>query len=354
MKVLSLTKYGRMGASSRMRSLQYQPYSAAAGYEVATNELIDDRMLSHRYQNGRYSLGSLLYSYVNRFLALLDRSNFDVLWIEKEALPWFPASIELILLRGVPYVIDYDDAVFHSYDLHRSVAVRKLFGNRLDRLMAKAALVTAGNKYLAKRAIDAGAKWVEVLPTVVDLERYPRGSSASRGDVLRIVWIGSPSTAHYLTLLREPLKQLAFRYPFVLRVIGAKEVDIPGVDIEYVVWSENSEVDSISSCAIGIMPLVDSPWERGKCGYKLIQYMACYLPVVASPVGANVDIVDDGVNGFLVASANDWVTALSDLLQSSELRVAMGDAGRARVEEKYCLQRTGPLLVELLRRVAEK
>ena len=337
-----------------MRSLQYQPYSERAGCQVSNSELIDDGMLANRYQFGRYSFGALFLSYARRIRVLLNRHEFNVLWIEKEALPWWPAWLELMLLSGVPYVIDYDDAIFHSYDMHKFGIVRKLFGNRLDRLMANAALVTVGNNYLAKRAVDAGAKWVEVLPTVVDLERYSKGISLNLSSVLRVVWIGSPSTAHYLNLLREPLRQIAIQIPFVLRVIGAEKVDIPGVDVEYVIWSEDSEVDSISSCSIGIMPLVDSPWERGKCGYKLIQYMACHLPVVASAVGANIDIVEDGVSGFLVTNSDGWVSALSELLQSAKLRAAMGRAGRARVEEKYCLQETGPRLVELLCRVAEK
>jgi len=354
MKVLSLTKYGRMGASSRMRSLQYQPYSVSAGYDVTVSELITDQLLADRYQNGRYNFGPLIHAYAKRFSVMLNRRSFDVMWIEKEAMPWLPAIFELMLLRGVPYVIDYDDAVFHSYDLHKSCVVRQIFGDRLDRLMAKAALVTAGNSYLARRAINAGAPWVEVLPTVVDLERYPSAPIESPVDVLRIVWIGSPSTAHYLHLLREPLKQLALKTRFVLRVIGAKDVDIPGVQVEYVAWSEDSEVSAISSCAIGIMPLIDSPWERGKCGYKLIQYMACHLPVVASAVGANIDIVAEGVNGFLVKHSDEWITALSKLFESAELRAAFGLAGRKRVEEKYCLQKTGPRLIELLRLVAEK
>ena len=226
--------------------------------------------------------------------------------------------------------------------------------------MSKAALVVGGNSYLAQRAIDAGATWVEVLPTVVNLDRYPirspLESSADSGalSVLRIVWIGSPSTAHYLDLLRETLKELATHTPFVLRVIGASEVSIPGVEVETIAWTEDTEVDSISSCAVGIMPLEDSPWEKGKCGYKLIQYMACSLPVVASAVGANVEIVEDGKNGYLVRSTDEWVVALRTLLESPRLRAEMGKAGRARVEENYCLQKTGPRLVELLRVASKK
>lgn len=354
MKVLSLTKYGRMGASSRMRSIQYAPFSMRAGYDVTFDALLSDELLGERYLTGHYDGFALVRAYMERIRLLMDRKDFDVMWIEKEALPWLPAFIESMLLSGVPYVLDYDDAVFHSYDMHGSWVVRKLLGSRLDKLMKKAALVTAGNGYLAQRAIDAGAPWVEILPTVVDLDRYPSGRSTKVFSVPRVVWIGSPSTAHYLHLLREPLRQLALKTPFVLRVIGAKGLEIPCVEVEYVPWTEDTEVDSIASCAVGIMPLEDSPWEKGKCGYKLIQYMACSLPVVASAVGANVEIVEDGESGYLANSSDDWITALRTLLESSELRHAMGRAGRLRVEEKYCLQQTGPRLVELLLAASKK
>jgi glycosyltransferase involved in cell wall biosynthesis len=360
MRVLSLTKYGRLGASSRMRSIQYMPFSVRAGYEVVSQALLKDELLIKRYSTGNYGFASLIQAYLARATMLLERRSFDVIWIEKEALPWFPAAIELMLLSGVPYVLDYDDAVFHSYDMHQSRMVKKFFGSRLDRLMSKATLVTAGNRYLAQRAIDAGASWVEVLPTVVNLDRYPirlylqNCANSSVPSVLRIVWIGSPSTAHYLELLHEALKELATRMPFILRVIGASGVRIPGVIVETVEWTEDTEVDSISSCAIGIMPLENSPWEKGKCGYKLIQYMACSLPVVASAVGANIEIVEDGKNGYLVRSTDEWVVALRTLLESPGLRAEMGKAGRARVEENYCLQKTGPRLVELLRVASKK
>lgn len=349
MKVLSLAKYGRMGASSRMRSIQYAPFSMRAGYDVTFDALLSDELLSKRYLTGHYDYLALIRAYMKRVGLLMDRKDFDVMWIEKEALPWWPASVEAMLLSGVPYVLDYDDAVFHGYDMHGSWVVRKMLGSRLDKLMSRAALVTAGNGYLAQRAIDAGAPWVEVVPTVVDLDRYPAGGSTKVFSTPRIVWIGSPSTAHYLHLLREPLRQLASKASFILRVIGANDLRLPGVDVEYVPWTEDTEVDSIASCAVGIMPLEDSPWEKGKCGYKLIQYMACSLPVVASAVGANVEIVENGRSGYLANSVDEWITALHTLLESPDLRRAMGRTGRRRVEDRYCLQKTGPLLVELLR-----
>lgn len=308
-------------------------------------------MLHYR---GSYSLLDLVNSYLVRIRALLYRKQFDVLWIEKEALPWLPLWIEACLLHGVPYVLDYDDAVFHNYDQHRFAAVRWLYGKRLDGLMSKAALVVGGNDYLAQRARAAGARWVEVVPTVIDLDRYPvpvvfGGDKAALQ--LSIVWIGSPSTARYLKLLEKPLQLLAKRWPLVLRVIGA-EFQMHGVRVQCVQWSEATEVESIAAGHAGVMPLLESPWEQGKCGYKLIQYMACGLPVVASPVGVNNQIVEHEVNGFLARSDAEWVVALEQLFAQAQLRHRMGKAGRAKVEAQYCIQKTGPKMAELLKKAA--
>ncbi len=353
MKILFLTKYDRLGASSRMRSLQYIPFLESRGVTCVTNSFLSDDLLENKYASGRYPYSELLKAYARRLMTVINSSRFDLVWIEKEAFPWFPASVEIWLLRQIPYVLDYDDAVFHAYDLHANHWLRMIFGRRLDHLMHKATLVVAGNGYLAQRAVDAGAGWVEILPTVVDMERYnPMQFDLSCPPC--IVWIGSPSTAHYLEALRVPLKQLAAEIPFVLRVIGAKDVVIAGVDVELVPWTESTEVAAIASCAIGIMPLEDSPWEKGKCGYKLIQYMACGLPVVASPVGVNVDIVDEGCNGFLAATSEQWVRALGRLLKSPPIRQGLGRAGRRLVEQNYCLQKTAPRLLDLLRRASER
>ncbi len=362
-KVLALTKYGRTGASSRLRMLQYVPWLQKAGLEITVQELLSDDLLARRYRYGGYGLGALSVAYFYRIRTLIMRRQFDVLWIGKEALPWMPFWLERGLLQGIPYVLDYDDAVFHQYDMHPNPLLRRLYGRRLDGLMAGAALVVGGNNYLLQRARDAGAQWVEHVPTVIDLVRYePKISALCNGidpsvdssEVLRIVWIGTPATVHYLELLRQPLQTLAAKQRFKLRVIGGGHIDLPSVDVEYVAWSEATEADSIRLCDVGVMPLLDSPWERGKCGYKLIQYMASGLPVVASNVGVNPEIVQHGENGFLANKGNEWVALLDRLLKDASLRAHMGLSGRQQVERAYCTQHTGPRMTELLRAASRR
>ena len=350
MNTLLLSRYGRLGASSRLRSFQFFPWLQQAGMVCRFEPLIMDDLLKLKYDSGSYPITQSFFSYAERIALLLRRGQFDLIWIEKEALPWLPSFLECALLSGVPYVLDFDDAVFHNYDLHRSAWVRRLLGRRLDHLMAGARLVTVGNDYLGQRARDAGAPWVELVPTVIDLDRYPVEPCALEPHgVPRIVWIGSPSTIKYLVDLGPALAALAQRHAFTLRVIGGV-LQMPGVDVECVEWSEDSEVRSISDCDVGIMPLTDSPWERGKCGYKLIQYMACRLPVVASPVGVNVQIVEEGINGFLAGDSDTWITRLEQLLSDPAMRGNMGSIGRRKVETDYCVQRVAPRLISLLRK----
>ena len=296
----------------------------------------------------------MLRGYARRLRMLFAREGYDLLWIEKECLPWFPAGIEQALLgHRIPYVLDYDDAVFHDYDQHRNAAVRRMLGGKHPDLMRGAALVIAGNDYLAAYARCAGAPWVELLPTAVDLSRYEDRDMldvASKGtDAPPCVgWIGQRATAAFLKPLAPVFAQLAAQGKGRFAAIGINASAL-GLPMDSIDWSEATEVQSIRGFDIGIMPLLDGPFERGKCGYKLIQYMACGLPVIASPVGVNRQIVDHGVNGFLADSPAEWSAALATLLSDSALRLRMGEAGRQKVKRQFCTQVTGPRLVELLK-----
>jgi hypothetical protein len=355
MKVLMLSRYERLGASSRMRFYQYLPWLEAAGISITMAPLFSDAYVQGLQRNTKSPLDALR-AYAGRVQALLASREFDLLWIEKETLPWLPAWVEKMLLPGaVPYVLDYDDAVFHYYDENRNPVVKALLAGKHPALMQGAALVVAGNVYLAEFARQAGAPHVEVVPTVIDLARYPLAPrKRAVGDTLPCVgWIGQRATASFLAPYAPIFERLSAEGLARFAAIGidAKSLGLP---MDSIPWVEATEVDSISSCDIGIMPLVDEPFERGKCGYKLIQYMACGLPVVASPVGVNRQIVEHGVNGFLAETPEQWEQALRTLLANPELRQRMGQAGRQKFERQYCIQVTGPTLARLLIEAAKK
>ncbi len=355
MKVLALTRYARLGASSRVRMMQYGPYLAAAGLTVETSPFFDDAYLEALYAGGPRAKVALA-AYGRRLGRLIQGAGANLVWMEKELLPWCPWPVEgLLRPRGVPLVTDYDDAVFHRYDRHPNPLVRAVLGRKIDRVMAASSLVVAGNDYLAQRARAAGARRVEIVPTVVDADAYAAVPAMQDPARPRLGWIGLPETwAKYLRPMLPHLTATAARHGAVLRVVGAGQ-DAEGLDgVESVAWTEATEIAEIARMDIGLMPLDASPWSQGKCGYKLIQYMACGLPVVASPVGVNRALVTHGENGFLAETPQDWADALSRLLADPELRVRMGAAGRARVQAGYSLQAQGPRLAGLLREIAAR
>jgi len=357
MKVLYLPRYGRLGASSRVRGYQYLPGLRAAGLDISVAPLLPDTYLAALYAQQRPSKAEILVAYARRLAALMQSKRFDVLWLEYEAFPWLPGCLdEWALGRRIPYVLDFDDAIFHRYDQHRSAWVRRWLGGKIDALMRRAALVTCGNEYLAQRARQAGAQRVQILPTAIDLERYPATPIARRPGAQHspvIGWIGSPATAHYLEQVRQPLARVCQNGRARVCLIGARQPNWADLPLQLVPWSEATEVEQIAALDVGIMPLPDTPWERGKCGYKLIQYMGCSLPVVASPVGVNREIVEHGRNGFLADTPAAWEQALGALVDDAALRERLGAAGRAKVVRAFSVQANAPLLLDALRTAAQ-
>lgn len=351
MKILVLSRYSSLGASSRIRFIQYVPLLISEGFQVTVAPLFNDKYVMS-LQEGKRNKSQIIFSYLTRIALLLKRKTYDLIWMEKEALPWIPYFFESALISsGTPLVLDFDDAVFVHYDEHTKRAVRTFLGGKYGELMRRATLVTAGNEYLAQYARNAGAKNVEVFPTVVDLNRYPARDSEKKSQndsIPNIIWIGQSSTGHFLKPMIPLIKRFSDESLARFKAIGidSDEVYSP---IESLPWSEESEFEQLMLGDIGIMPLSDGPFERGKCGYKLIQYMACGLPVVASPVGVNEQIVDHGVNGLLAGSLDEWAAALRKLISDPALREQMGKAGREKVEKHFSLQVLAPRLLQSIK-----
>lgn len=345
-RVLILTRYGKKGASSRVRFYQYLPYLRQHGFVFSVIPLLKDTYLEKLYQGQTRPWVDVLAGYIRRTIDLLKHHHHDILWIEKEVYPWVPALIERMLLpKGVPYVVDYDDAIFHNYDMHPNPWVRRFLGRKIDTVMRHASLVVVCNHYLAKRAFQAGAKRIEILPSVVDTHRYvPENRTPS--EVFTIGWVGSPSTSRYLRMIQAALAEICKEGKARVVAVGSGPLDLPGVPLKVIPWDESTEVMEIQGFDVGISPLQNGPWEQGKCGFKLIQYMACGKPVVASPVGINKEIVNHGVNGFLATTIEEWLRALMVLRDNKSVRAAMGKASRATVEKHYSLHIALPRLAK--------
>jgi glycosyltransferase involved in cell wall biosynthesis len=350
MKVLALTRYGRVGVSSRMRVYQYLSILQSSGIDVQVSPLLRDNYLRRFHAGQAVKWPEILGDYLKQVLRVTSARNFDLLWIEDEIFPNLPAWFEQALSKlGIRYAVDYDHAVFHRYDLSAHPA-KRILRNKIDRVMRNSALVVCGNEYLAQRARASGAPRVEVVPIAVDLERYTVFRPASPGRVV-VGWTGALAGATHRTPALHALKRLAGEFPLRMRVIGAHFSE-PGLEVDCRPCAEKNEIDEIRRFDIGIMPLVDSPFMRGKSGYKVIQYMAAGKPVVASPVGANREIIVHGVNGYLADTPDDWLQAFRTLFESVEARQRMGAQGRLAVEERYCVDITGPRIAQLFHELA--
>jgi glycosyltransferase involved in cell wall biosynthesis len=251
-------------------------------------------------------------------------------------------------------VVDYDDAVFHNYDQHSLGMIRYWMGDKIDWVMRNAQMVFVGNPYLGDRALQAGAKQIQLLPTVINPDRYQR-KEFTTSEKVRIGWIGSPTTIKYLEDLKPVFQELQKTHDFELVIINSKAAEWSPMDFEvsWIPWTEETEVASIRSMDIGIMPLSDNLWERGKCAYKLIQYMACGLPVVASPIGMNEEVVTAGENGYLAKDEKDWISYLGMLIEDATLRKKLGDNGYQLVSEKYTLNKNFEIMEAAVKKLKE-
>lgn len=338
--IRALTRYGPRAAATRVRLLQFAPLLEAAGYGVRLEPLFDDALLDRLDRGRRADPVAVARGYARRLAAL--RRPADLVWVQYELLPFLPLERLAAGLRA-PLIVDYDDAIFHRYDCH--IALR----DKLTPLWRAAAAVTVGNPYLAAR-IAPHARETMLLPSVVDTDVWRPGPRAPQNRP-RIGWMGSPTTFAHVAPLLPLLGRLVAEGIAEVRLVGAPAgAEVPP-GVEAVPWRPESEVAEVQAFDIGIMPLPDSPFERGKCGYKLIQAMACARPVVASPVGVNAKLVTPDV-GLLATSGAEWEAALRDLLGDPARRERLGAEGRARVEAAWSLRIHGPRLVDLVHRFA--
>jgi glycosyltransferase involved in cell wall biosynthesis len=236
-------------------------------------------------------------------------------------------------------VFDFDDAIYVRKPRHVGEPADDSWWRRqkFAATCRRVDVVAAGNDVLAAAAA-AHARHIVILPTALDASLY-RATTATQDDPPTIAWVGNPENLGYLEILHPALARLSARHPTLrLRVICSAFPNWPDVRIDEVRWSPTTEIEALASSHIGVMPLTDDEWARGKCAFKLLQYMAASLPCVASPVGANTEAVIDGRTGFHARDASEWERALERLIGSVELRACLGAAGRAHVERRYGLQ----------------
>ncbi|MGI9626904.1 MAG: glycosyltransferase family 4 protein, partial [Longimicrobiales bacterium] len=284
----------------------------------------------------------------------------DVALVCKGLTPLFPAGLlELLKDRALPLVFDFDDAIFLPQRGGSRVVARLSRPYEAAAALCRAAtVVLPGNEFLADFARGAlgraatGDEKVRVLPTVVDTDVFQPGHGAV-GTVPVVGWVGSHSTLPYLLNRASVFQDLARRLTYRLRIVSNHPPPpIPGVDVEFVRWSPEREVSVFHGLSVGVYPLVDDHWTRGKCGFKAIQYSACGVPVVASPVGVLRDIVAPEETGLWAESDEEWCDQIERILRDPNMGARFGAQGRAFIEDRYSVSAGVPVLAEALRDAA--
>jgi len=355
-RVVFVVPYPTEAPSNRLRIEEYFHYLRMHGVKTQLRPFMSSSFYRIRYRPGGIprKVLSLAWSTLNRLIDIRRAGKADVVVIHREAFPFGGPFFELAMARsGTPVVFDFDDAIY----LHSSGETDPLMRwlkrpEKTARIIEHSAAVIAGNDTLKSFASPLNDQ-IFVIPTPVDTDHFRPKPRLVEADDLVIGWIGSNTTAPYLRMVEPALKEIARRYPKVeLRIVGGSYRP-DGLDrVSLRPWGLESELNELRGFDIGIMPMPDTEWTRGKCGFKALFYMSVGLPAVCSPVGITTDIIKDGVTGSLAKTTEDWVDRLSSLIESPELRCRIGQAGRQTVEEKYSLRSQAPRLLEVLERVS--
>jgi glycosyltransferase involved in cell wall biosynthesis len=339
----------------RFRLEQWERILNAHGVVVDQHAFEDEELHSTVHLNGRAreKVRLIMRAFRRRFDLLKRAHEYDAVYVFREAALLGPPIIERgFHRRGVPIVFDFDDAVFVPYKspTNSYLSLLKLPGKTRE-LCRISAHVMAGNKYLADYAGRVNEN-VSIVPTTIDTSRYLPRTNEDSCDVPVIGWSGSHSTVQHLDTLRNALARLGREEQYRLRVIGTANYYLDGVEVDAMPWKSETELSDLKRIDIGVMPLPDDNWSKGKCGLKALQYMALGIPTVCSPVGVNTAIIENEKNGFLASTDEEWISRLRQLLYDVNLREKIGRAGRISVEQNFSAQVVAPQVAHLFNSIA--
>ncbi|MFC1667380.1 glycosyltransferase family 4 protein [Candidatus Omnitrophota bacterium] len=350
MKVLFIVPYPSEGASNRFRVEQYLPHLDSKGISYDIRPFFDTRFYKILYLKNNYikKIVYFLKAVWRRIEDILRLHNYDLIFIHREACPLGPPIFEwLIYKTKKPIVFDFDDAIFlpNFNTVNRIYSFLK-FPSKTKRITKMSSVVIVSNAFLEQYASKFN-QHVHVIPTPVDVTKFVATKKDSKQ--ITIGWIGSFTTSLYLPIIFNVMQELGRKYDFIFKIIGAeKPIFIPGVKVENREWSLEKEVQNFQDIDIGIYPLPDTLWTQGKGAFKAIQYMSVAVPVVSSPVGMNRGLIQDGINGFLASSDEEWVEKISRLIEDPGLRHKIGLAGRRTIEEKFSVKVNAPRFLKIL------
>lgn len=346
-RALFLTS-GRWVPSSRFRVLQFLPQLQRDGWTTTVAPCVPNKYASHHDYPGGPAIDAALTlaKLHSRFWSSLRAPFYDLVYVERELIPYLtPTPEEFIRLLNPNLIFDFDDAIFLRY------ADREV--NPVATVVKLSKTVIAGNEFLGEWALRHNDN-VWVLPTAVDTDRYtPRKDSPGNGRTL--VWTGSSSNLVNLDLVRPALQLAVERWPdLTLRIICDRPPEGEfACRLEYVPWSPEVEVEAVRTADIGIMPLPNEEWTHGKCGYKVLQYMACGLATMSAPYGIIPDVIDAGTAGIAAQDTEEWMDGFERLIEDRELRLLLGQAARDRVDSIYSVKAVYPRWRDVLEMMVE-
>jgi len=347
--------------NQRFRFEQYLTYFEQQGYRCEISNLLSEKDDRYFYLSGKWfrKIWILLKAARKRMVDVkkIRRGEFSLVFIIREAFFIGPPVFERKIAKtGVPIVFDFDDAIWLENVSENNRLFKKLkFFSKTSEIISLSIWVIAGNEYLANYARQFNTN-VKVIPTTIDTSYHvPRGNHDEHYPVV-IGWTGSKTTSVYLREIIEVLRNIKRRFgeKVEIYVIGDENFKDEQIEVVAVPWRRDTEIADLHRIDIGIMPLPDNEWTRGKCGLKLLQYMALEIPAVASPVGVNTEIITHGENGFLAKTHEEWERYLSMLIEDSSLRSKLGRAGRKTVEERYSVTAWKGEYLELISRLVNK
>ena len=344
--------------SQRFRFEQYFSYLRSKGFECSLSPLLNESDDAIFYSQGNIlkKIRIAIISYFKRKKDLRHSKKYDIVFIQREAFMTGSAFFEKSLKRkNVKIVYDFDDAIWLPNISENNKKFEWLKNpSKTSELINLADLVIAGSNFLAEYAFRFN-KNVEVIPTTIDTS-YHINKNLSKEKRICIGWTGSHTTIPHFELAVPALISLMNKYgdTIYFKVIGDETYQNDRLGVRGNKWNLQDEIEQLSEINIGIMPLPDDEWAKGKCGLKGLQYMALEIPCVMSPVGVNRAIVTDGVNGFLAGNEAEWIEKISLLIENPELRKKMGHEARKTVEERYSVNSQKERYLSLLQRLIEK
>lgn len=341
MRVLFIVPYPTEGPSNRFRVEQYLPHLKRKGIYYSVRPFYNSSIYRILYKKGYYIRKAIFLCFfmLRRIRDVFSARSYDVIFIHREAYPFVGYIFEwLFRFFGKKLIYDFDDSIFLKKPL------------KIKKIISISDFVISGNEFLKNYASHYNSN-IFVLPTCIDTQIYKPKTKSSNKDKVIIGWIGTSFTAIYLDMLKDVYPVLAKRFKNIeFRIVGGY-LRNPNLPLVYKDWALDSEVNELQEFDIGVMPLFDDDWAKGKCAFKIIQYMAVGIPTVASRVGMNVEIIEDGKDGFLVSNQNEWINKLSLLIEDRRLRENMGKLGRIKIENLYSVEANKQKYIDILEKV---